>query len=314
MRNIRELMLKTGLWTTLRTRPFGRIPDPDGKPKALLVSAIDTEPLAPDPAFIIAKYADNFALGLDAIGRITEAPLYLCQRPGRDLPVHAPERVRIAEFSGPHPAGLAGTHIHSLCAIGFEHAEAWHIGYQDVIALGYLMATGRPWFTRVVSLAGPAVHNPRLLSVPVGAGIDDLVAAELRDGPVRVISGSVLSGHIAFGADAYLGQRHRQITALPEANAAKRSWRDRSAFDTGLGGDPGPLIPTGNFEAVAPPGILPVPLLRALSVGDVGRARDLGALELVEEDLSLLTYICPSKTDYGPLLRNVLDELQREGR
>jgi len=314
MHDMRDLMLRSGLWTTLRARPFGRIPNPDSEPKALLVTAIDTDPLAPDPAFVIGEYANKFALGLDAIQKITDAPLYVCQRPGLDLPVRASEQVRIAEFHGPHPAGLPGTHIQSLCAIGFESAEAWHISYQDVISVGHLMETGRPWFTRVVSLAGPAVHNPRLLSVPLGACIDDLVAAELRDGAVRVISGSVLSGHMAFGAAAYLGQRHHQITALPEANGAQRSWWDRSVFDTDLGGEHGPLIPTGDYEAVAPPGILPVPLLRALLVGDTERARELGALELVEEDLSLLSVVCPSKTDYGPLLRHVLDELHKEGR
>ena len=71
-------------------------------------------------------------------------------------------------------------------------------------------------------------------------------------------------------------------------------------------------IPTGDFERVAPPGILPVPLLRALLVGDIDRARDLGALELIEEDLMLLSYVCPSKTDYGLLLRRVLEQLHQE--
>ena len=75
----------------------------------------------------------------------------------------------------------------------------------------------------------------------------------------------------------------------------------------------GPLIPTGDMERVAPPGILPVPLLRALLVGDIDRARDLGALELVEEDLALLTYSCTSGHQYGRLLRDVLDQLSKEG-
>jgi Na+-transporting NADH:ubiquinone oxidoreductase subunit A len=99
---------------------------------------------------------------------------------------------------------------------------------------------------------------------------------------------------------------------LPEARGdSPWPWR-KGVSDTGLGGEPGPLMPTGDFERVAPPGILPVPLLRALLVGDVDRARDLGALELVEEDVMLLSYVCPSKTDYAPLLRNMLEQLRRE--
>jgi Na+-transporting NADH:ubiquinone oxidoreductase subunit A len=309
---IRRLMLESGLWPALRTRPFGHIPDPAGEPKALLVTAIDTEPLAPDPAPIIAAHASHFCRGVDTLSQLTESPLYLCQAGNADIPVGESKRLRIASFDGPHPAGLPGVHINQLCPIGFDGAEVWHIGYQDVIALGCLMATGRSWMQRIVSLAGPSVAEPRVISVALGAAIDEVVAGELKDDGARVISGSVLSGHIAFGSEAYLGRHHRQITALPEANQQRVApWR-RAVFDTALGGAPGPLIPTGDFERVAPPGVLAVPLLRALLVGDVDRARDLGALELVEEDVMLLSYVCPSKTDYGALLRKVLEQLHRE--
>jgi Na+-transporting NADH:ubiquinone oxidoreductase subunit A len=70
------------------------------------------------------------------------------------------------------------------------------------------------------------------------------------------------------------------------------------------------LIPADNLESLAPPGIFPVPLMRALQVGDVDRARDLGALELVEEDLALLSQACQSQCDYGTLLRQVLNQLE----
>jgi Na+-transporting NADH:ubiquinone oxidoreductase subunit A len=311
---LRRVMLASGLWTAIRTRPFGYVPDPDGEPRALLITAIDTEPLSPDPALVIAEHAKDFSLGLDALRKITEAPVYLCQGPDVSLPVPVSNQIRTVEFSGPHPAGLPGTHIHALCPIGFGAGDVWHIGYQDAIALGRLLATGTPWLERVVSLTGPAVPHPRLLTVPLGAAVDALTAGELRGGAVRVISGSPLSGHVAFGPEAYLGRRHHQITVLPEAEPERRwRWR-RSVFDTSLGGTPGPLIPTGDLERVAPPGILPVPFLRALLVGDVERARALGALELVEEDLALLSYVCPSKSNYGSLLRDVLDQLHREGQ
>ena len=311
-RQIRRLMLESGLWTSLRTRPFGHIPDPAGEPQALLVTAIDSEPLAPDPAWVIAAYASEFCRGMDALAKLTESPLYLCQAANADIPLGNSHHWRIAEFHGPHPAGLPGTHIHELCPIGFDGAQAWHMGYQDVIALGCLMATGRPWLQRVVSLAGPAIDDPRLVTVPLGAAIDEVAVGELKDDSARLISGSVLSGYIAFGTEAYLGRYHNQITALPEANEEHVPLWRAALVDTALGGEPGPLIPTGDFERVAPAGILPVPLLRALLVGDVDRARDLGALELVEEDLMLLSYVCPSKTDYGSLLRKVLEQLHKE--
>jgi Na+-transporting NADH:ubiquinone oxidoreductase subunit A len=309
---VRSLMLASGLWPSLRARPFGRVPDPDAEPKALLVTAIDSESLAPDPAVVIAAHADAFRGGLDALSTLSASPLYLCQAPHADIPTGASGDIRVAEFHGPHPAGLPGTHIHALCPIGFDGAEVWHIGYQDVIALGALIASGRLWPRRIISLAGPAVANPRLIAVPPGADVHDVVVGELAAVGARVISGSVLSGHVAAGSEAYLGRYDRQITVLPEArDDSPWHWR-KGVLDTALGGEPGPLMPTGDFERVAPPGILAVPLLRALLVGDVDRARDLGALELVEEDLMLLSYVCPSKTDYAPLLRNVLEQLRRE--
>lgn len=309
---MRQLMLRSGLWPSLRARPFGHVADPSGEPKALLVTVIDSEPLAPDPALVIEAHAPAFRRGLDGLSRITASVLYLCQAQSADIPVDKSERLRIAGFAGPHPAGLAGVHIHTLCPIGFDGAEVWHVGYQDVIALGYLMTTGRPWMQRVISLAGPSVVEPRLVSVALGAAVDEVAAGELDDDGARLISGSVLSGHTAFGAEAYLGRFHRQITALPETARQRLPWWSAEVLDTALGGEPGPLMPMGDFEGVAPPGILAVPLLRALLVGDVDRARDLGALELVEEDLMLLSYVCPSKTDYGLLLRKVLEQLHEE--
>ncbi len=308
---MRRLMLQAGLWPAVRTRPFGRIADPDGEPKALLVTALDTEPLAPDPTTVIAAHTVAFRRGLQALTMICDAPRHLCVAAHSDLARECPEGFQVAEFHGPHPAGLPGVHIHTLCPIGFDGREVWHISYQDVIALGVLMETGRPWQTRVVSFAGPAVAAPRLVELPLGAALDELTDGALTDEGARVISGSVLSGHAAWGTQAYLGRYDRQVTALPEASGAEPPRRG-VIRDTQRGGHPGPLIPTGDLERVAPPGILPVPLLRSLLVGDVDRARDLGALELVEEDMMLLSYVCSSKSDYGALLRRVLDQLHGE--
>ena len=310
--NARALMLRSGLWTALRKRPFGHIPDPKAEPRALLVTAIDTEPLAPDPVPVIVEYSDHFVSGLKTLSLICDNPVFLCQAGGADIPITKTDRVEIAEFSGPHPAGLAGTHIQALCPIGFDGGEAWHIGYQDVISLGHLVNEGTLWQQRVVSFAGTGVKHPRLLKVFVCTAIENVTAGELVERPVRIISGSALSGHEAVGADAFLGQRHNQITAVAETPAVKPRWWRRGGYAIDQGQDPGALIPTTDMERMSPPGILPIPMLRALLVGDVDRARDLGVLELIEEDLALLGYACSSGNSYGRLLRNVLDQLCKE--
>lgn len=307
--DIRKLMLESGLWTAMKNRPFDCVANPEQEPEALLVTAIDTQPLAPDPATIIAHYGEQFSLGLEALEKLVHCRIYLCKHPDANIPLDEGSQIQVVNFAGAHPAGLPGTHIHTLCPIGFDGKFVWHIGYQDVISLGYLMATGCGWYERVVSIAGQAISDPKLVRVPLGANISDLVGGELVDGlgdgmkndNVQVISGSVLSGHSATGPEAYLGQRHYQITALP---GSVLSSADRL---------PGPMLPLAELERAAPPGILVAPLLRALLVGDIERASELGALELVEEDLALLSYLCSSGNNYGKLLRDVLDQLYREG-
>ena len=313
LQGIRSLMLQAGLWPALRSRPFGYIPDPTGNPRALLITAIDTQPLAPNPAMVVSKFSKEFSIGLKLLCDMVDSPVYLCKSAGHEFDHDDSVRASVVDFDGPHPAGLVGTHIHALCPVGFDGNQIWHIGYQDVISLGHLMSTGKPWYERVVSLAGPAVNNPRHITVPLGTGIDDIVAGELADGAVRMISGSVLSGCHATGPETFLGRYHNQITAIFETSPAQsKGWLSR-VFDTEPGGAPDPLIPTTDLDSVSPPGILAVPFLRALLVGDVERARDLGALELLEEDLALLSYSCASKTDYGPLLRDMLNQIDKEG-
>jgi Na+-transporting NADH:ubiquinone oxidoreductase subunit A len=91
---------------------------------------------------------------------------------------------------------------------------SWHLGYQDVAAIGALFRTGSLKVERIVSLAGPQVLEPRLVRTRLGANLDELVAGELKTSESRVISGSVLGGRKAAGAEAYLGRYHQQVAVL----------------------------------------------------------------------------------------------------
>lgn len=299
---LRRLLLESGLWTAFRTRPFERLPDPDATPAAIFVTAIDTAPLAADPAVIVAANDTAFRAGVEALGRLTKGPVFVCQAPGAPL---APEGgpVRIAEFAGPHPAGLPGTHIHHLMPASAARS-VWHIGYQDVIAIGLLLATGELWGERIVSLAGPAARRPRLVHIAPGADIDEIAAADSVEPGTAILSGSVLHGR----SSRFLGRYHTQVTALRPRQETPGRLREglrwllrRRAHDA--------ILPVTAYERVMPLGLLPVPLLRALAVGDVETAERLGCLELAEDDLALLSYVCPAGTDYGPLLRHALDEI-----
>jgi Na+-transporting NADH:ubiquinone oxidoreductase subunit A len=329
---VRALMQESGMWTALRQRPFGHVPAADGKAGAIFVTATDSRPHAPPPALVIGPRADDFRAGLACLTRLGAGPVYLCAPAGEAI--DAPAGVQVEQFTGPHPSGTVGWHIHCLHPVSMER-HVWHIGYQDVIALGHLVRTGLLDVARVISLAGPSVRQPRLLRTRQGAGIDELIAGELHEGEHRVISGSVLDGRKAMGEQlGYLGRYHLQVAALPEAReremfgylrpggekfsvtgtvlGAFRRGAQGFRMNTSTNGGERAMVPIGSYERVLPFDILPTFLLRALITRDDIRAQELGALELEEEDLSLATYVCPGKTEYGPLLRAALTRIEKE--
>ena len=332
---VRDALLTSGLWTAFRTRPFSRVPAADAQPHSIFVTAMDTNPMAADPAPIIAENADDFVFGLLALTRLTEGPVYVCHGEGVEIPGRDVPRVTMAAFAGPHPAGLPGTHIHFLDPVNLQKS-VWYIGYQDVIACGTLFRTGRLNVERVVSLGGPAVKKPRLLRTRLGACLDDLLADEVTEGANRILSGSVLSGRTSEPPCNFLGRYHTQVSVLREGHqreflgwqmpgfnrfsvtrAFASAWSNRPVRDldmtTSTGGSPRAMVPIGVYEKVMPLDLLPTQLLRALIVGDTEHASELGCLELDEEDLALCTFVCPSKYNYGPLLRENLTKIEREG-
>ncbi len=328
---VRENLQQSGLWTALRTRPFSKVPAIDATPASIFVTAIDTHPLAADPAVIIAEQAEAFEAGLKVLGNLGK--VFLCKAPNASLPGESLAKVQVESFNGPHPAGLAGTHIHFLDPVSASKS-VWTIGYQDVIAVGKLFTSGRLSVERVVSLAGPVVEQPRLVRARLGANLDELTAGELQPGANRVVSGSVLGGRTAHGAFAYLGRYHQQVSCLREgkeremlhylrAGVEKHSILNiyisklmggkKFAFSTSTNGSPRAMVPVGNYEEVMPLDVLPTQLLRALIVGDTEVAQKLGCLELDEEDLALCTYVCAGKYEYGPILRDNLTRIEKEG-
>jgi Na+-transporting NADH:ubiquinone oxidoreductase subunit A len=334
---VRDRLCRFGLWTALRARPFGRVPPADSRPRSIFVTAIDTHPLAANPAEVVAQAQAEFTTGLNILGMLTDGPVHLCTAPGWQGPLGDPQRVRLSEFAGPHPAGLAGTHIHFLDPVAANRV-VWHIGYQDVIAFGRLFRDGVLDVSRVVALGGPGVKNPRLMRSRLGASADDLCAGELVSArpagiPPRLISGPVLSGRQARGAEAYLGRYHQQLAAVPEDDGhrwfgwlrlfsrghsfsglfRRHQSGARDVLTTAAGGVPRTLLPAEAFEKVMPLDILPVPLLRALLIRDTDQAQALGCLELDAEDLALCSYVCPGKLDYGSILRVNLAQIEREG-
>ena len=313
------------------------MPSPESDAEALFITATDTNPLAPLPEVVLEDQMDDFRLGSSLVAKLIDGPTYLCVGEYSELGDHPGAGVRVERFGGPHPSGTVGLHIHTLRPVSREKS-VWHLGYQDVAAIGKLFTSGRLDASRVISIAGPNVENPRLERSRLGACVSEAVPSELagaEEKEIRAISGSVLSGKRTHGEIFdYLGRYERQISLLDEDREhvfmgwlspgpdlfsttgvylSKIFKPEKFRFTTNLNGSLRAMVPIGLYEKIMPMDIMPTFLLRALIVGDVERAESLGVLELDEEDLALCTYVCPGKVNYGPLLRQNLDIIEKEG-
>lgn len=332
---VRALLIESGAWTHLQTRPFSHTPAADAVPAAIFVNAMDTNPLCAEANVVLAQQQQALDAGLAALSRLTPGPTFLCVAPGSAFASGLSAPVTVEEFSGPHPAGTTGYHIHQLLP-AHRGRTVFTVTAQEVVAIGNLFRSGQVSVERVVALGGPAAKNPRLIETRSGASILQLTEGELASThPVRLISGSVLSGTAASEpAYSFLGRRDTQISILEEARERKllgwlglgldqfstiptflSAWLGKKSFalSTDTNGSPRAMVPIGMYERVTPWDILPTHLLRALLVGDVEMAEKLGALELDEEDVALFSFVCPGKTNYGLILRSNLERMFAEG-
>lgn len=330
---VKKNLLESGMWTALRARPFSKVANPNTVPHSIFITAIDTNPLAPSIEKILEGKESAFQNGLILLSKLTEGKLFLCKRPNEKIPTANIPQLSLEEFLGPHPAGNVGTHIHFLDPVN-RNKIVWHIGAQDVVAIGNLFTTGKIDTERVISIAGPQVKNPRLVVTNLGVSLTEILKDELNDGENRIISGSVLSGTKAGNNTDYLGRYHQQVTVLSEGRDRKfLGWIKLTGeifsvknvlltklqknrlfnFTTDKNGGIRPIVPNGSFEEVMPLDIEITSFLRTIAIKDVEEAEKLGVLELDEEDLALCTFVCPSKNEYGPILRENLSLIEKEG-
>ena len=281
----------------------------------------------------LTEKAESFKQGLAVLTRLTEGKVFVCHKAGASIPRGSGKNLSYKEFDGVHPAGNAGTHIHYLDPVNAEKT-VWTINYQDVAAIGDLFTSGHLNPERVISLAGPQVLKPTLVRTRLGANLQELTAGALKEGESRIISGSVFSGRSTNTATSYLGRYHLQASVLLEGRERPMlhymiAGRNRFSalpiylssffkgkkfdFTTSTNGSERAMVPIGAYERVMPLDVLPTQLLRAIIVGDTDMSQKLGCLELEEEDLALCSFVCSGKYEYGPILRENLTQIEKEG-
>lgn len=328
---ILKILLESGMWSSFRTRPFGKIPAVDTTPASLFITAMDTSPLAANPRVIISRSQKPYQLALQILRNFFSVPIHYCCETTDLMTAERLDSLNYYTIKGPHPAGLPSTHIHLIDPV-HQDKTVWHMDYQDVIALGQLFSTGMLATERIVALAGPMVLKPGLVTTRIGASLEELCAGELAEGSRRVLSGSVLSGRQAQGMLSFLGRYHNQVSVIEDGSGRSfLNWLSpgsdrfsviplfssalqkglRLPFSTALWGGKRAIYPLGTYEQVMPLDIIATSLLKAIAVGDTEKSQDLGCLELIEEDLALCSFVCPGKNEFGNSLRQVLTAIER---
>lgn len=329
---IKKVLLISGLWPAVRQRPYHVVANPADTPKSIFISGFDTAPLAPDYNFVMTNSSSSFfTKGINALKKLTTGKVHLIlnSKDGSVLPEVSDAEVTY--FSGPHPAGNVGIHIHHMDPVS-KGQVVWYVNFHDVLTIGRLFAEGRYNPEKIIALTGSEVIVPQYYKVKTGATVSQVVRDNIKPGNVRYISGNVLTG-TKIPSDGFLGFYDNQVTVIPEGDYYEffgwiKPGKDKFSFykaflsklfpkkqfrlDTNLHGGERAFVLTGKYEQVVPMDIFPMQLCKAILAEDIDNMENLGIYEVADEDLALCEYICPSKIEIQSIIRKGISLMIKE--
>lgn len=330
--SVKAALLKSGMLAFIKQRPYDIVADPTVAPRAIFVSAFDTNPLAPDFELALKGEEANFQTGLDALAKIAKTYLSISVNQKAAALTQA-KNVTLTVFDGPHPAGNVGVQINNIAPIN-KGETVWTIDPQAVIFIGRLFNTGHVDLTRLVAVTGSEVKKPSYCKLKVGALLTNVFAGNVStDKNLRYISGNVLIGK-QITANGFLGAFHSQVTVIPEGDDVHEmlgwimprfdqfstshsyfSWlmgKKEYTLDARVKGGERHMIMSNEYDRVLPMDIMPEYLIKAIIAGDIDRMEALGIYEVAPEDFALCEFVCSSKMELQRIVREGLDMLRRE--
>ncbi|MFA6334584.1 MAG: Na(+)-translocating NADH-quinone reductase subunit A [Bacteroidales bacterium] len=336
-----DTLVSGGLWPTIIQRPYGIIPNPEVEPKSIFISGFDSSPLAPNLDFALKKEMEHIQIGVDILNMLAKGGVHISLHASNyaSTPFHKLEKVIIHTFDGPHPVGNVGVQIHHINPIN-KGEVVWTIDLYSVAAIGKLFAKGIYDVKKIIAITGPRVNKPSYVECLPGMCMTDIKEYAGNPGckrgeslPIRYVSGNILTGD-NVGAYGFLGFYHHQITLLSEGSYNEMfgwakpfrlkkfsfshsyfSWLFPSkeySMDTNLNGGERAFVMTGIYEKVLPMNIYPMFLLKAILAEDIDRMEALGIYEVIEEDLALCEYVCPSKIEIQEIVSKGIDLMIKE--
>ena len=324
---ILNCILEANLFPVIRQRPFNKVANPRKTPRDIFISAINTAPLSVDLETVINLDKDAFQAGITGLSRLTEGDVYVTSK--RDMDI---QNAIVQTIWGPHPAGNVGIQIHHTRPLK-PNDLVWTVNAQHVITLGKLFLTGAFDPKITVSIGGPGASMPETISANIGADIKTLVSNQDLKGPLRLVSGDVLTGQ-KVEPYQFLGYYDTAVTILHDSvnrpfmgmlaiGSSKSKYSLTNTFmgfgkklfnfNTSQNGEKRAMVPLNAWEHVLPMDIYPNELYRSILAQDIEEMEQLGLWECDDEDFALCSFACPSKINVGAVIRNGLDLLESEG-
>ena len=314
---IKEAILAAGLWPAIIQRPYGIIANPEAKPKAIFVSAFNTAPLAADMEFALKDEFSHIQTAINALNKLTDGGVHLSLNAKNysGTPFHRLDNVIQHTFEGKHPAGNVGVQIHHISPIR-KGETVWTVSLLMLAAIGRLFNTGKYDLRRKIAVTGPMAIEPAYIEGYPGIAIKSLVDFYDPSIDLRYVSGDVLTG-TNVGKGGFVGFYDNQVTILEEGDKYEMlgwakpfrpklfstsrtyfSWltpNKKYDMDTNLHGGPRAFVVNDVYNKVLPMELFPVHLLKACLAKDIDKMEKYGIYEVLEEDLALCEYVCPSK-------------------
>ena len=328
---LRTALMESGLWAMMRRRPYDIVPLPSDEPRSIMVTAMDTAPLALSLEKMVAGCETDIKAGVEALKKLTSGTIYIGVGVGSAMPDI--EDAEIVEFPHIHPAGNAGVQIANIEPVN-KGEVVWTLDIVTLARIGHLISTGSVDWSVSVAVTGSELVTPKIVKTVAGADMADVIGGDIKEDSRhhRVISGNVLTG-VPVGTDGFLRYPYRQVTVIPEGDDADefmgwasmspskmsvspsfigRFLRRKFAPDARLNGGRRAMIMSGEYDKVFPMDILPEYLIKAIIAKDIDRMEALGIYEVAPEDFALAEYVDPSKLELQKIVRDGLDYLRSE--
>ena len=323
-----ENLKNAGLWDSFKERPFNRVPNINTKPDFLFINACKVDGLEASPNQILELEAENFVAGVKYLLDALDCEINLCSYSN----IYVGElNVNQYVIEGKYPAGNSSIHIQNIKPLT-KNTKTWTINWQDVVRIGKSVKSGNFCFDKYVSVCGPACDEPKVIKTNLGANMEELTAGMLSNN-LRRVSGSLLYGRSGDSYSDYLTRYSNQISLVSdERKATFFNWLqpgfenhsvsnvflssylkpEKFNFDTNINGGYRAIVPIGVFDEVNPYEIDSTLFLKSLAIGDLVALRELGIFDLSDEDMSIFSYVCPSKYDYVALFNDCMEMIWKE--